>query len=71
MDEFDFTDGLKIVLASVFMLGSVQLHVLIDESAERTADRTQVRASPAIHPARHVRDAPTADFEKAELPLSG
>ena len=45
MDEFDFTDGLKIVLVSVFMLGSVQLHALIDESTQHSADRAERAAA--------------------------
>ncbi len=47
MDEFDFTDGLKIVLVSIFMLGSVQLHALIDESSDRAADRSEGKAPSA------------------------
>ena len=61
MDEFDFTDGLKIVLVAIFMLGSVQLHALIDESSQHVEDRGQRAASAdwpvsaAIHPAMTVR----------------
>jgi len=41
MDEFDFGDGLKIVLVSIFLLGSVQLHALIDESSEHSEARAE------------------------------
>ena len=70
MDEFDFTDGLKIVLVSIFMLGSVQLHALIDESGEHSADRAE-RLSTG-HPAQ-VSSQPTRDagdsFEAGEAAL--
>lgn len=54
MAGFDFTDGLKMILVTIFMLGSVQLHALIDESAQRSADRTEHFASQP-RPAQAVR----------------
>lgn len=48
MDEFDFTDGLKIVLVSIFLLGSVQLHALIDESSQHADERAARMAEPSI-----------------------
>ncbi|TDU25725.1 hypothetical protein DFR24_4170 [Panacagrimonas perspica] len=54
MDEFDFGDGLKIVLVSIFLLGSVQLHALIDESSQHSEERDERAASRAV-------SAPTVD----------
>ncbi len=56
MDEFDFTDGLKIVLVSIFMLGSVQLHAVIDESGNHAAGRVDRLASPATPAAQATQE---------------
>ncbi len=55
MDEFDFTDGLKIVLVSIFLLGSVQLHALIDESTQHAEDRAQRLATTPANQDREAR----------------
>ena len=70
MSEFDFTDALKLVLVSIFMLGTVQLHALIDESTQHSADRSERlmaerRANPA---ARQLGDAPDS-FDDGENQL--
>lgn len=59
MIDFDFSDGLKIVLVSLFMLGSVQLHAVIDDSSQRAADRTGhlVSQPRPAHAVRHVSDS--------------
>lgn len=67
MDEFDFTDGLKIVLVAIFMLGSVQLHALIDESSQHVEDRGQ-RAASADLPAR-ASGAGNVKLQRAALDM--
>lgn len=61
MDEFDFGDGLKIVLVSIFLLGSVQLHALIDESSQHSEERAgraapQAVSAPTVGRAAEVRE---------------
>lgn len=69
MDEFDFTDGLKIVLVSVFLIGSVQLHAVIDESDEHAADHAAGRAAPVTQAPRQGSDLPQGLAEGAARTL--